>query len=91
MPEKPIDLDALERVLGPPPRRYAKGSPHNRRRHDWYNRASAAIGALVQRNDVRYPPRDKRERDRLYRALINDSIRILEAHAPPRHPTNPEK
>lgn len=55
MPTKPIDLDALERVLGPPPRRYPKGNPHNWRRHEWYNRASAAIGALVQRHDRKFP------------------------------------
>jgi len=48
MPIKPVDPAALLRAVGPIPRRYPKGDPRNLLRERWYNRATAALAALLQ-------------------------------------------
>jgi hypothetical protein len=47
MLKKTIDLDALTRVLGQPPRRYAKSDPRNLYRSIWWQRALSAVGLLM--------------------------------------------
>jgi hypothetical protein len=59
---KPIDLDALERVLGRPPRRYGKGDLRNSLRARWIQRAARATAYVLERNDRR-GPRPRKNRD----------------------------
>lgn len=55
MPKRAIDLDALARVVGAPPARYAARDPRNNRRLAWWGRAVKALGELLRRGDP--PPR----------------------------------
>lgn len=57
MPRQPIDLDALRRILGRPPRRYGKGDPRNSLRAIWIQRATSAVADVLRRNDNRRPGR----------------------------------
>jgi hypothetical protein len=56
VPRRKIDLDALERVLGRPPRKYAKSDPRNSLRARWIQRAARATGELLRLNDRRGKP-----------------------------------
>lgn len=60
MPEKPIDLDALERVIGNPPPYYTAGDPRNSDRIAWWNRAVCALGKVLARNSDRAVIRGRR-------------------------------
>lgn len=53
MKSRTIDLDALEWAVGPCPRRYPKGNPHNFARKVWFDNAAAALRSLAQRTDAR--------------------------------------
>ena len=50
MPKRPIDLEALARVVGKAPPRYAAGDPRNTERLRWWGRATRALGALLAAN-----------------------------------------
>jgi len=49
---KPIDLDALERVVGLAPTRYREGDARNAHRLIWWRRATHALGELLLRAPV---------------------------------------
>jgi hypothetical protein len=65
MPEMPIDLDALERVIGKAPPRYPAGDSRNQARIAWWNRAVHATGLLLARRGATNYLRVHHKRERI--------------------------
>ena len=63
MPKNGIDLAALERIIGRPPLKYAKGHPRNSARARWFQRAARIIGRLAAHSDRERASAESRKRE----------------------------